>query len=201
MVKAWLLFILFIGLPQSVYSATILVLGDSLSAGYGIPIDQGWVALLEQRLKKEHKDIQVVNASISGETTAGGRYRLPGLLKRHHPDIVILELGGNDGLRGIAPKQMEQNLAAMIETARQGGAKVLLLGMKMPTNYGPQFAQLFESVYAKLAKRYGVRLIPFFLDGVAMDASLMQADGIHPNVKAQAQLLEAVWGPLSSMLN
>ncbi|HHJ40356.1 MAG: arylesterase [Methylothermaceae bacteria B42] len=201
MVKAWLLFILFIGLPQSVYSATILVLGDSLSAGYGIPIDQGWVALLEQRLKKEHKDIQVVNASISGETTAGGRYRLPGLLKRHHPDIVIVELGGNDGLRGIAPKQMEQNLAAMIETARQGGAKVLLLGMKMPTNYGPQFAQLFESVYAKLAKRYGVRLIPFFLDGVAMDASLMQADGIHPNVKAQAQLLEAVWGPLSNMLN
>ncbi len=189
------------GLPQSAWSATILVLGDSLSAGYGIPINQGWVALLERRLKKEHKDIQVVNASISGETTAGGRHRLAGLLQRHRPDIVILELGGNDGLRGIAPKQMEQNLAAMIEAAEESGAKVLLLGMKMPTNYGPQFARLFESVYSRLANKYHVKWVPFFLDGVAMNTNLMQSDGIHPNAEAQEQLLKAVWAPLSGMLH
>lgn len=196
-----LLCLAFIGLPHSVMAATILILGDSLSAAYGIAVEQGWVALLEQRLKKNHKDVTVVNASISGETTAGGKRRLPALLARHRPDIVIVELGGNDGLRGIAPQQMEQNLATIIELAQARGARVLLLGMKMPTNYGPRFAQLFEAVYPRLAQRYGVDFVPFFLDGVALQEELMQADGIHPNAQAQSRLLDALWEPVIAMLN
>ncbi|GAB6067229.1 arylesterase [Methylothermus subterraneus] len=183
-------------LPQFGWAATVLVLGDSLSAAYGIPAEQGWVALLTQ----EHKDVRFVNASVSGETTLGGRRRLPALLAQHRPQVVILELGGNDGLRGISPAQTEQNLAAMIEAALAAKAKVLLLGMKVPTNYGPKFAAMFEAVYRRLAQRYPVTLLPFFLEEVALDAELMQADGIHPNLKAQPLLAQRVWQALESLL-
>ncbi len=195
------LLLLWLFLPLSGWATTILVLGDSLSAGYGIDVEQGWVALLEKRLKKEHKPATVVNASITGETSAGGRRRLPQLLQAHRPDIVIIELGGNDGLRGIAPAQTEANLAAMIELALQSRAKVLLLGMKLPRNYGPHFRERFEAVYRHLARRYPVVFVPFFLDEVALDDRLMQADGIHPNAAAQPRLLERIWPELKTMLD
>ncbi len=195
------LLLLWLFLPLPGWATTILVVGDSLSAGYGIAVEQGWVALLEERLKKEHKAATVVNASISGETSAGARRRLAQLLQAHRPDIVIIELGGNDGLRGIAPAQTEANLAAMIETAIQSGAKVLLLGMKLPRNYGPRFRERFEAVYRRLARRYPVAFVPFFLDDVALDDRLMQGDGIHPNAAAQPYLLERIWPELQTMLD
>lgn len=195
------LFVLWMILPQLSWSATILVMGDSLSAAYGIPADQGWVALLQTQLKQEHKHVRLVNASISGETTAGGRRRLAALLEQHRPQIVILELGGNDGLRGILPTQTEQNLAAMIEAASATGAKVILLGMKVPTNYGPKFSEMFEALYQRLAQRYPVTFVPFFLEEVALDTGLMQEDGIHPNLKAQPLLAQRVWQALAGVLN
>lgn len=179
-------------LPIPAWATTILILGDSLSAAYGIPVTKGWVSLLEKKLRQEQPEIRLVNASISGETTAGGLRRLPGLLKRHAPDILIIELGGNDGLRGIMPKQMESNLSTMIELAKAEKVKVLLLGMKIPSNYGPQFSGQFEEVYRQLAKRHDLAFVPFFLAGVALDAALMQNDGIHPNVDAQPLLAERV---------
>ncbi len=194
------LLVIWMLLPWPVASTTILVLGDSLSAAYGIPVERGWVSLLEQALKKEHKAVTVVNASISGETSAGGLRRLPQLLSVHQPDIVILELGGNDGLRGILPPQMERNLASIIEQVRASGAKVLLLGMKIPSNYGPRFSHLFEEVYQRLAKRYPITFLPFFLDGVALDSSLMQRDGIHPNLQAQPFLARRVGKALAAMI-
>jgi acyl-CoA thioesterase-1 len=196
------LVVLWMILPQLGWSATtVLVIGDSLSAAYGIPADQGWVALLQAQLKQEHKDVRLVNASISGETSAGGRRRLPALLEQHRPHVVILELGGNDGLRGIPPAQTEQNLAAMIETARAAGAKVLLLGMKLPTNYGPKFGEMFEAVYQSLVRRYPVTFVSFFLEDVALETELMQADGIHPNLAAQPLLARRVCQALAGMLN
>ncbi|BCX88667.1 acyl-CoA thioesterase I [Methylomarinovum tepidoasis] len=183
------------------WAVTVLVLGDSLSAGYGIDVERGWVALLEKRLQKEHKGARVVNASISGETTAGGRRRLPALLARHRPDIVILELGGNDGLRGIPPQRMAANLAAMIDQARQAGARVLLLGMKIPANYGPRYRRQFEAVFQRLARNKQVAFVPFFLQDVALRPGLMQADGIHPNAEAQDEMLARVWPALAAMLN
>ncbi len=195
------LLLLWLFLPLPGWATTILVLGDSLSAGYGIAVEQGWVALLEDRLKKEHKPATVVNASISGETSAGARRRLAQLLRAHHPDIVIIELGGNDGLRGLAPARTEANLAAMIEMALQNQAKVLLLGMKLPRNYGPRFRERFEAVYRRLSRRYPVAFVPFFLDEVALDDRLMQADGIHPRAAAQPRLLERVWPVLKTMLD
>lgn len=183
-----------------VQAATILVVGDSISAAYGLEkLDQGWVALLGEKLKPH--GISIVNASISGETTAGGRTRIDDLLKRHRPSIVILELGGNDGLRGLSPKQMESNLAAMIERSKTAGAKVLLLGMKIPPNYGKRYADLFQKVYPDLAKRYDVDLVPFLLEGVVGGQNnLMQPDGIHPNLDAQSILLAQVWEKLEAIL-
>ncbi len=198
--RIWL-FLLCMTLPQLSWPATILVVGDSLSAAYGIPADRGWVALLQERLKQEHKDAYLVNASLSGETSAGGRRRLPGLLTEYQPHIVILELGGNDGLRGISPLQTEHNLAAMIEAAFACRAKVILLGMKVPTNYGPRFGEMFEAVYQRLAQRYPVTFVSFFLEDVALDAGLMQTDGIHPNLEAQPLLAQKVWQALKGMLN
>ncbi|GAB4356555.1 MAG: arylesterase [Methylohalobius crimeensis] len=195
------LFLLWMLLPQLGWTATVLVMGDSLSAAYGIPADRGWVALLEERLQKEHKDVRFVNASISGETSAGGLRRLPPLLETHQPDIVILELGGNDGLRGIPPRQMERNLANMIEASRSAGAEVILLGIKMPTNYGPRFAAMFEDVYQRLADRHPVTFVPFFLQDVALKDGLMQADGIHPNVEAQPLLAQEIWHALNGMID
>jgi acyl-CoA thioesterase-1 len=179
---------------------TILVLGDSLSAGYGVKVDATWVALLERRLARQGYGYRVVNASISGETTGGARGRLPRALELHKPAIVVLELGGNDGLRGLPIKQVRGNFEYMIETARAAEAEVVLVGMRMPPNYGPEYADSFHALYGELAKKYDVPLVDFFLDGVALDDNLMQADGIHPNAAAQPKLLDNLWPALSKVL-
>lgn len=183
--------------PATAASTTLLVMGDSLSAAYGIQRDAGWVSLLRERLGD---DIDVVNASISGETTSGGASRLPELLGQHGPDIVLVELGGNDGLRGLPPGQMRANLASMIEASQAHGAKVLLLGIEVPPNYGQAYADAFRRTYRELADEYDVPLVPFLLDGVALDRGLMQDDGIHPTAEAQPQLLDNVWPALKSLL-
>lgn len=187
-------------LAQNATAGTVLIVGDSISAGFGLDTREGWVALLEKRLKQEGFDDKVVNASISGDTSAGGQARLPALLAAHKPDLVILELGGNDGLRGQLPTQLKQNLASMIEQARKAGAKVLLLGMQLPPNYGVRYTQAFARVYSELAEEKNVALVPFFLEGVGGHAELMQADGLHPAVGAQGQLLENVWPTLKPLL-
>ena len=179
---------------------TILVLGDSLSAGYGVKVDATWVALLERRLARQGYGYRVVNASISGETTGGARARLPRTLELHKPAIVVLELGGNDGLRGLPLKQVRSNFEYMIEAARAAKAEVVLVGMRMPPNYGPQYADSFHALYGELAKKYDVPWVDFFLDGVALDDNLMQADGIHPNAAAQPKLLDNLWPALSKVL-
>jgi acyl-CoA thioesterase-1 len=171
----------------------VLVVGDSLSAGYGIKPQEGWVALLEGRLRTEGYGYRVVNASISGDTTTGGLRRLPRALASHKPAVVIIELGGNDGLRGTPIDVMRRNLVQMIELAQAAGARVILAGMQIPTNYGAAYTKAFAGVYPELAKRYGLPLVPFFLDGVALDPTLIQADGIHPTAEAQPKLLANVW--------
>lgn len=177
----------------------LLVIGDSISAGYGLEKpEQGWVALLRERLRP--RAIEVVNASISGDTSAGGLSRIDALLQRHHPAWVVVELGGNDGLRGLSPKQTETNLAALISRARAAGAKVLLLGMQMPPNYGKRFTELFEAVYPALAQRQQVPLVPSLLEGIGGNEALMQPDRIHPNLAAQPLLLERVWSQLEPLL-
>jgi acyl-CoA thioesterase-1 len=178
----------------------VLVVGDSLSAGYGIEVRSGWVALLEQRLAKQGYGYRVVNASVSGETTGGARARLGRALQVHKPAIVVLELGGNDGLRGLPLRQVRDNFEAMIRQARAAGAQVLLIGMRMPVNYGPQYAEQFHALYRELAKQLQVPLVGFFLDGVALDEKLMQEDGIHPNAAAQPRLLDNIWPTLARML-
>jgi len=179
---------------------TLLVLGDSLSAAYGIAAARGWVALLGERLAREHPDYRVVNASISGETSAGARARIAGELARHQPAIVIVELGGNDGLRGLAPAQMKQNIAAIVSAAQKAGARVLLVGMQMPPNYGPEYTQRFEAVFRELRERYATAWVPFLLEGFAERRELFQADNIHPNEEAQPLILDNVWPGLSPLL-
>ncbi|MFC4975304.1 arylesterase [Halomonas beimenensis] len=175
----------------------VLVMGDSLSAAYGIEREAGWVHLLAERLDGKAR---VVNASISGETSSGGAARLPELLRQHAPDIVLLELGGNDGLRGLPPGQLRANLATMIEASRAAGAEVLLLGIDVPPNYGPAYRDAFTGVFQRLADRYSVPLVPFLLEGVALDHGLMQADGIHPTAAAQPAILANVWPALAPLL-
>jgi acyl-CoA thioesterase I len=179
---------------------SILVYGDSLSAAYGIAQARGWVALLGERLKRERPDYSVVNASISGETTAGGRTRLQGALERHKPAIVVLELGANDGLRGLPLKQMQENLAAMIREAQAAGARVLVVGMKMPPNYGPDYTRDFEAAFAQAARRHKAALVPFLLEDFAEKPELFQSDRIHPNEAAQPLMLERVWKELRRLL-
>jgi acyl-CoA thioesterase I len=174
------------------------VFGDSLSAAYNMQQKQGWVALLAQRLSAQQYNYQVVNASISGETTSGGFSRFAGTIKTHKPAIVILELGGNDGLRGLSASETYQNLDAMINQAKP--AKVLLLGMKIPPNYGIKYSQQFNQNYENLAKKHQANLVPFFLENVAGKPELIQADGLHPTAAAQTQLLENVWPMLEKML-
>jgi acyl-CoA thioesterase I len=181
-------------------AATILVWGDSLSAGYGLQPKQDWPTLLQTRLEREGFRHSVVNASVSGETTAGGRSRLPAALERHKPDYIILELGANDGLRGLKPDLMEENLAAMIELARRQGARVLLVGMRLPPNYGPAYTRRFQQAYAELADQYKVPLVPFLLDGFADRRELFQSDGIHPTAEAQPLIVETVWKQLASLI-
>ncbi|WP_434986254.1 arylesterase [Vreelandella zhaodongensis] len=177
---------------------TLLVMGDSLSAAYGIEQEQGWVTLLAERLKD---DVQVVNASISGETTSGGAQRLASIIGQRQPDIVLLELGGNDGLRGLPPTQMRANLASMIEQSQQAGADVLLLGIDIPPNYGQAYRDAFTGVFHSLADEYNVALVPFLLENVALDDGLMQSDGIHPTAEAQPIILDNVWPELEPLLN
>ena len=179
----------------------ILVFGDSISAGYGLArVDQGWVALLQTRLKQQGYGYQVVNASVSGETTAGGLARLPRALHLHQPKLVILELGGNDGLCALPVAPMHDNLAGMIDLARAAGAKVLLLGMRMPPNYGPGYTEQFRSVYSELARADKLPWVPFLLTGIALSPHLMQADGVHPNELGQPKLLNNVWPSLTPLL-
>lgn len=177
---------------------TVLVIGDSLSAAYGMATEDGWVALLGERLAG--RDIEVVNRSVSGDTTAGGAGRLGSALTGIRPDVVIIELGANDGLRGISPQATEDNLARMIAMSREAGAHVLLLGMRMPPNYGPEYTEAFAAVFPRLAERFDIALVPFFLEPVAEDWDMMQADGTHPNAAAQPLLLDHVWPHLEPLL-
>jgi len=178
----------------------VLILGDSLSAAHDIPVASSWPTLLQKQLAP--LGVSVINASISGETTSGGRQRLPGLLERHRPDIVIIELGGNDGLRGQRFSQTRENLAAMIELARQAGAKVLLVGVRLPPNLGATYNRRFQEIYQDLARDHDIAYLPRFLEGVADsgDASMMQADGIHPTAKAQPLLADKIRQRLTPLL-
>jgi acyl-CoA thioesterase-1 len=200
------LFVLFVLIVASVSAKAeapvILVFGDSISAGYGLArVEQGWVALLQTRLKEQEYGYQVVNASVSGETTAGGLARLPRALSLHHPGIVVLELGGNDGLRALPVAQMRLNLARMVDLAAAAGAKVLLLGIRMPPNYGPEYTEQFRLCYSDLARDKKLPLVPFLLKDIALEPTLMQADGIHPNAQGQPKLLDNVWPTLAPLLH
>ncbi len=175
----------------------ILVMGDSLSAEYGLPRGTGWVKLLEEQLLKQGSPWTVFNASISGETSSGGLIRLPNLLNQKKPGIILLELGANDALRGLSVKETEKNLRKMIQLSKKSGAKVLLFGIQIPPNYGQEYTKQFKEVYAKLASQEDVELLPFFMAGVASNPSLFQADNIHPNDKAQYQLYKNVWGAMA----
>ena len=196
-----LMLLLFLALAATAVQAeerpTLLVMGDSLSAAYGIEADEGWVSLLEARLDGKAR---VVNASISGETSGGGASRLPELLGQHAPDIVLLELGGNDGLRGLPPSQFEANMRRMIEASQEAAARVLLLGIDIPPNYGQAYRDAFTGVYHRLADEYDLPLVPFLLEGVALEEHLMQRDGIHPTAEAQPIILDNVWPTLETLL-
>ena len=181
-------------LPAFASAKTILILGDSLSAGYGIDAKQGWVNLLQQRLDQQYpKQHKVVNASVSGETTSGALARLPKLLQTYHPEIVVIELGGNDGLRGQPPQMIQKNLAQLVQLSQKQKASVLLFGMKIPPNYGTAYSSAFEKNYKVVSQQYKVKLLPFFLEGVAGHKNLIQNDQIHPNAKAQPILLNLAY--------
>ncbi len=178
----------------------VMVLGDSISAAYGMTLEQGWVNLLQKRLDAENFDYQVVNASISGDTTGGGLNRLPALLEKHSPKVVILELGGNDGLRGYPIKTLRDNLSAMTHLSRETGAAVLLLPMEVPPNLGSRYTRMFRESFPMVASEHDARVGRFLLDGVATHPALMQADGIHPTAEAQGRLLDNVWPDLEPLL-
>lgn len=182
------------------WAGDVLVLGDSLSAAYGMSSEQGWVRLLEQRLLRNGCQCQVVNASISGDTTRGGLTRLPAALERHRPAAVIIALGGNDGLRALSLARMEDNLREMIHLSRAAGARVLLLGVRIPANYGPDYAEKFHAVYRRVAETEDVAWVPFFLHGVAETRDLMLPDGIHPAPAAQPLILDNIWPALQPLL-
>jgi len=180
--------------------STILVFGDSLSAAYGVRPEQGWVTLLTQRLQTQGYGYQVINASVSGETSSGGLERLPRALSLHAPDILILELGANDGLRGLPVNAMHDNLAQMVRLAQAAGARVLLVAIRIPPNYGPRYTDEFGRAYGEIAQKYHLPLVPFLLEKVALDAALMQEDGLHPNAAAQPIILDTVWPHLKPLL-
>jgi acyl-CoA thioesterase I len=196
-----LLILIFTGLPANADAPAILVFGDSISAGYGLAhVEQGWVGMLRAKLKDEGYGYQVVNASVTGETSAGGLARLPRALALHHPRVVILELGGNDGLRALPIDQMRSNLGKMVDLAVDSGAQVLLLGMRIPPNYGPEFTEKFFAVFADVARDKKTPLVPFLLNDIALSPNLMQADGVHPNELGQPKLLDNVWPRLRPLL-
>jgi acyl-CoA thioesterase I len=193
--------LLFIALQNAVASArTILVFGDSLSAAYGIRPEQGWVPLLAQRLHVQGYGYEVVNASVSGETSSGGLERLPRALRLHSPEIVILELGANDGLRGLPVGALHENLARMVQLSQAAGARVLLLGIRIPPNYGPRYTEEFAHAFPELAQQYHLPLVPFLLEKVALDPALMQDDGLHPNAAGEPLILDTLWPYLKPLL-
>ena len=195
-----LLACLFMCLSFGAWGKTILVYGDSLASAYGIAEKRGWVALLGERLKRERLDYSVVNASISGETSSGGLARMAKILAQHKPALVILELGANDGLRGLPVAQMKKNLSAMVQQAHKAGARVLLVGIRMPPNYGPDYTREFEAAFAELAQRHRTALVPFLFEGIGDDFGKFQPDRIHPTEDAQPILLENVWKALRPLL-
>ena len=178
----------------------ILIFGDSLSAAYGIGEDEGWVTLLAERLAQEDSELEVVNGSVSGETTTGGRARLPSLLERYNPAFVLIELGGNDGLRGLPLSLMRENLTDMIQLSQSSGATVMIAGMQIPPNYGPRYTEPFFAQYAELAEEFDLYLIPFLIDGIPQQPELMQTDGIHPKAEAQSMILDNFWPVLLEAL-
>ncbi|MFA5677654.1 MAG: arylesterase [Pseudomonas sp.] len=188
-------------LALPVMAQNILLVGDSISAAFGLEIQQGWVPLLQQRLAAEGYPHKVVNASVSGDTTAGGLARLPALLQEFQPELVVIELGGNDGLRALPVSNMQQNLSAMVELANSAGADVILLGMRIPPNYGPRYSDAFEKAFKTVADEHGVPLVPFLLEGVGGVAGMMQNDGVHPTAAAQALLLDNAWPVISQWLD
>lgn len=187
-------------LSPLIQANTIVVLGDSISANYGLQVAQGWVNLMTQKLKLDHPHYTVHNASISGDTTAGGRARLTQLLTQYQPDIVILELGANDALRGMSLKKMQKNLSTMIEESKKSGADVLLLSMRIPGNYGKRYTNMFYDSYQTLADQYNISVVPFILKGIALDQSLMQKDNLHPNKTAQPLIMEHIYPYLRPLL-
>lgn len=189
-----------IGSAQGATPNTVLVLGDSLSAAHNIPVESGWVHLLDVRLGKMVPKWATINASISGETSLSGRNRLPGLLAKYRPRVLVLELGANDGLRGLPLSDLRDNLAAMIDAAQQAKVKVLLVGIELPVNYGPQYRDGLRAIYADLAGSRHTALVPFLLDGVALDPAMMQDDGLHPVAAAGPKILETVWSGLQPLL-
>ena len=196
-----LLILIFAGFPANADTPAILVFGDSISAGYGLArVEQGWVGMLRAKLKDEGYGYQVVNASVTGETTAGGLARLPRALALHHPRVVILELGGNDGLRALPIDQMRSNLGKMVDLSVDSGAQILVLGMRIPPNYGPEFTEKFFAVFADVARDKRTPLVPFLLNDIALSPNLMQADGVHPNELGQPKLLDNVWPRLRPLL-
>ncbi len=195
-----LLACLFMCLSSGAWGKTILVYGDSLASAYGIAEKRGWVALLGERLKRERLDYSVVNASISGETSSGGLSRIAKSLAQHKPAVLILQLGANDGLRGLPVAEMKKNLSAMVQQAHKAGARVLLVGIRMPPNYGPDYTREFESAFADLAKRHRTALVPFLFEGMGDDFGKFQPDRIHPTEDAQPILLENVWKALRRLL-
>ncbi len=183
------------------HAATILVFGDSLSAGFGLRNqDEAWASLLQKRLDTSGYRYTVVNASVSGETTAGGRTRLPAALAQHKPAIVILELGANDGLRGLPLKPMQENLSEMVRLAKKSGAKVVVVGMRLPPNYGPDYTEKFRNTFADVAKAEGTPLVPFLMEGFAQTNTYFQADGLHPTAAAQPRVLDNIWPALKPLL-
>jgi acyl-CoA thioesterase-1 len=198
----WLLILLCgIGSAQAAQPKTVLVLGDSLSAAHNIPIESGWVHLLDARLGNMVPKWTAVNASISGETSLSGRNRLPALLQTYHPAVLVLELGANDGLQGLSLTALRDNLRAMIDMAQKTKAQVLLVGIELPVNYGPQYRDGLRAVYAELARTRHTALVPFLLNGVALDPALMQDDGLHPVANAEPKVLDTVWKQLQPLLH
>ncbi len=195
------LMILLSVLSTTLMAKSIIVLGDSISASYGIDVDQGWVSLLQKKLQRENKPYTIFNESISGDTTAGGLARIDKALDLHKPTIVLLELGANDGLRGLSPKKMKKNLAEITRRVQQSGANVLLLGMRIPPNYGKRYVDMFYNIYPQLAEELKISLVPFLLQDVALHKELMQNDGLHPSALAQPLIAEKVWEHLYPLLD
>lgn len=196
----WICLALLLALSAPARAEVWLVVGDSISAAFGLDTQQGWVSLLQKRIDAQGREVRVVNASVSGDTSAGGLARLPALLAEHEPALVIIELGGNDGLRGVPLAQLKQNLEEMVRLARDAGAQVALLGMRLPPNYGRRYGEGFAAVFDEVARERQVTLLPFFLEGVGGVPGLMQADGIHPTAEAQARLLDNAWPLLAPRL-